>query len=235
MSDVQVKFKRGNTSTLNSTAVTDGLIYFNTENKRIYLDNGDERLEYKNVMTNYMNKETLEALIDRDNIEEICPSYNKVNNIIGNSYIGEDNIIDTIDALLEDKALFELAWENNNIKSLTSTTIVLPKTYAFLVIFCHNYSSTSNSFYGDNYKVCVNNTDFYLQALSTNEIYNPYVTTSSSAVASDITNARKVTINNNQITIEQNGNYNEGELIYQHDDAYNLPYKIIGMINTTTT
>lgn len=41
-----VLFKRGNTADMNDTAITDGLLYFNEENHKIYMDNGTERLQY---------------------------------------------------------------------------------------------------------------------------------------------------------------------------------------------
>lgn len=41
-----VLFKRGNTADMNDTAITDGLLYFNEENYKIYMDNGTERLQY---------------------------------------------------------------------------------------------------------------------------------------------------------------------------------------------
>ena len=41
-----VLFKRGDMATMNSTPVTDGLVYFNEENNRIYMDNGNTRYQY---------------------------------------------------------------------------------------------------------------------------------------------------------------------------------------------
>lgn len=41
-----VLFKRGNSADMADTAVTDGMLYFNEENHKIYMDNGTERLQY---------------------------------------------------------------------------------------------------------------------------------------------------------------------------------------------
>lgn len=41
-----VTFKRGTTSEMNNTPITDGMLYYNIENYKIYMDNGTERLQY---------------------------------------------------------------------------------------------------------------------------------------------------------------------------------------------
>lgn len=41
-----VSFNRGNTTKMNNTSYTDGMMFFNTSDKRIYLDDGGERLQY---------------------------------------------------------------------------------------------------------------------------------------------------------------------------------------------
>jgi len=41
-----VNFKRGDTATMNATAISDGLIFLNTENNKIYFDNGSTRLQF---------------------------------------------------------------------------------------------------------------------------------------------------------------------------------------------
>lgn len=41
-----VIFKRGDTATMNATAISDGLIFLNTEDTKIYFDNGSARLQY---------------------------------------------------------------------------------------------------------------------------------------------------------------------------------------------
>lgn len=41
-----VLFKRGSTSDMDDTNIQDGLLFFNTETYKIYMDNGTERLQY---------------------------------------------------------------------------------------------------------------------------------------------------------------------------------------------
>ena len=41
-----VLFKRGTTSDMNNTPITDGMLYFCTSDNRIYMDNGNTRLQY---------------------------------------------------------------------------------------------------------------------------------------------------------------------------------------------
>lgn len=41
-----VSFKRGATSQMNNTPITDGMLFYNTENHKIFMDNGSERLQY---------------------------------------------------------------------------------------------------------------------------------------------------------------------------------------------
>ena len=41
-----VNFKRGDTATMNATAISDGLIFLNTEDNKIYFDNGSTRLQF---------------------------------------------------------------------------------------------------------------------------------------------------------------------------------------------
>ena len=41
-----VSFKRGSTAQMNNTPVTDGMLFYNTENHKIFMDNGSERLQY---------------------------------------------------------------------------------------------------------------------------------------------------------------------------------------------
>jgi hypothetical protein len=41
-----VSFKRGTTSQMNNTPITDGMLFYNTENHKIFMDNGSERLQY---------------------------------------------------------------------------------------------------------------------------------------------------------------------------------------------
>jgi hypothetical protein len=41
-----VQFKRGNTTEMDNTPITDGMLYFNTTDSKIYMDNGNTRLQY---------------------------------------------------------------------------------------------------------------------------------------------------------------------------------------------
>lgn len=41
-----VSFKRGTTTQMNNTPITDGMLFYNTENHKIFMDNGSERLQY---------------------------------------------------------------------------------------------------------------------------------------------------------------------------------------------
>lgn len=41
-----VLFKRGDMATMNATTITDGMVFFNEENNRIYMDNGSTRYQY---------------------------------------------------------------------------------------------------------------------------------------------------------------------------------------------
>lgn len=41
-----VLFKRGDMATMNATPTTDGMVFFNEENNRIYMDNGNTRYQY---------------------------------------------------------------------------------------------------------------------------------------------------------------------------------------------
>ena len=41
-----ILFKRGNTADMNSTPITDGMLYFCTSDHKIYMDNGSTRLQY---------------------------------------------------------------------------------------------------------------------------------------------------------------------------------------------
>lgn len=41
-----VSFKRGDNAAMNNTPISDGLLYFNTEDNKIYMDNGSTRKQY---------------------------------------------------------------------------------------------------------------------------------------------------------------------------------------------
>lgn len=140
MSDVQVKFKRGNTSTLNSTAITDGMIYFNTQNKRIYMDNGVTRLEYANSMSNYMNKAHINSLVDKGSDTIVNPT--QMQNLIGNAYIGGDTIISAVNTLISGKALFKEVWEDTSHEPFDTKTITIDGIYPFYFILTGEWYAT---------------------------------------------------------------------------------------------
>lgn len=234
MSNVQVKFKRGNTSTLNSTPTTDGLIYFNTENNRIYMDNNSDRLEYKNDMSNILNKSGIQNLVKRDEIGDLCPTYNKIDNLIGNSYIG-DTIIDCTNDLISNKALFQLVWEttynSNGIPNeLESTVIMIEGSYPYYIIFYGNINWNSSTFTHTKYSLQLNNSVQYINNYSNNEIY--------SGLGNEF-ECRRVQINNSSrytnIQIDEYGVYTNGhyvEPVSADDSKILIPYKIIGIANT---
>ena len=140
MSDVQVKFKRGNTSTLNSTEITDGMIYFNTQNKRIYMDNGASRLEYANSMSNYMNKAHINSLVDKNS--DIIVKPQDMQNLIGNAYIGGDTIISALNTLSSGKALFKKVWEDTTHEPFDTKTITIDGIYPFYFILTGEWYAT---------------------------------------------------------------------------------------------
>ena len=41
-----ILFKRGTTTEMNNTPITDGMLYFCTSDYKIYMDNGSTRLQY---------------------------------------------------------------------------------------------------------------------------------------------------------------------------------------------
>ena len=234
MSNVQVKFKRGNTSTLNSTPTTDGLIYFNTENNRIYMDNNSDRLEYKNDTSNILNKLGIQNLVKRDEIGDLCPTYNKIDNLIGNSYIG-DTIINCTNNLISNKALFQLVWEttynSNGIPNeLESTVIMIEGDYPYYIIFYGDINWDSSTFTHTRYSLQLNNSIQYVNNYNNNEVYSG---------SSNEFECRRVQINNSSmytnIQIGEYGVYTNGhyvESVSADDSKILIPYKIIGIANT---
>lgn len=140
MSDVQVKFKRGNTSTLNSTDITDGMIYFNTQNKHIYMDNGNTRLEYANNMSNYINKSHINSLVDKGSDTIVNPT--QMQNLIGNAYIGGDTIINALDTLISGKALFKKVWEDTTHNPFDTKTVTIDGIYPFYFVLMGEWYAT---------------------------------------------------------------------------------------------
>lgn len=124
----EVQFKRGDTNTLNNTPTTDGLIYFNTEELAIYMDNGDDRLKYKTIKSltdrienNNMNVPTCQAcntiLIPYTQVKNTpinqtdghyIPTHSVLQNIIGNDSLSHGTIMNSIDYLKNHKTLFNL-------------------------------------------------------------------------------------------------------------------------------
>ena len=140
MSDVQVQFKRGNTSTLNSTTITDGMIYFNTQNKHIYMDNGGTRLEYANSMSNYINKAHINSLVDKGSDTIVNPT--QMQNLIGNAYIGGDTIISALNTLSSGKALFKKVWEDTTHNPFDTKTVTIDGIYPFYFILTGEWYAT---------------------------------------------------------------------------------------------
>ena len=124
----EVQFKRGDTNTLNNTPITDGLIYFNTEELAIYMDNGDDRLKYQTVKSltdrienNNMNVPTCQicnaTLIPYTQVKNTpinqtdghyIPTYSFVQNIVGNDSLSHGTVMDSVDYLKSHQTLFNL-------------------------------------------------------------------------------------------------------------------------------
>jgi hypothetical protein len=45
-----LSFRRGDTKKMDETPITDGMVFFNEENHRLYMDNGSERFQYGGTM-----------------------------------------------------------------------------------------------------------------------------------------------------------------------------------------
>lgn len=138
MSNVQVQFKRGDTSTLNNTPITDGMIYFNTENKHIYMDNGSDRLEYYDDMSNFINKPVIENLID-NNSPDVMRNQ-QMNAILGDrALINGRSILDSIDSLYSSNLIFETVWQDNSHEPYYEKTIRVNGVYQFFIISFGSY------------------------------------------------------------------------------------------------
>lgn len=250
MSDVQVKFKRGDTATLNSTSITDGLIYFNTENKRIYMDNDTDRLEYANDMSNFMQASTIESLVDKNSA--ILKNPQDITKVIGGSYIGDEAIIPTTEGLYNNKALFQLVWEDTDPQPCGEKTIVTNGIYPFYFILFGDFDFTngqflrnardsyidkvygmtivnSESMYGynsNNYAIVLNNTtvysDFgYIDTLSVNQNYGTNkVGTRRIQITADNEN-NTTTFNFGAFGVYYNGEWNHSGIINEYDSNTN--------------
>lgn len=224
MSNIQVQFKRGDTATLNNTPITDGMIYFNTDNKHIYMDNGStSRLEYHNDMSNFMDNTVISNLVPKSN--DVIKNPNVINRIIGDSYIGGISVLEAINNLNQNKALFETVWENPDPQPFTTKTITTQGIYNFYFILFGE--KTSDAIAEEEIDNCMilNNSIIFTQfgnAIS----HGRY-----------IKNVRKITVasdNDNNITtftFGQYGDYLDGEISSYDNDSQNnfIPHKIIGI------
>ena len=141
MSDVQVKFKRGNTATLNNTPITDGMIYFDTENKHIYMDNDETRIEYSNDMSNFMDKTIIENLVDKHDYNYLV-SPQKMNNVIGDFPI-EGDILSAISALkyISEAFVFKTVWQDDAHQPYYDKWIDIDDSYQFFIISFGSYET----------------------------------------------------------------------------------------------
>ena len=211
-----VSFKRGDTATLNSTPITDGMIYFNLENKHIYMDNGSDRLEYYNDMVSFMDNSDIEDLVHRESPLLVQPD--KMNRILGNSYIGGETILGAIDDLYEGKSLFKVVWEDDNPSAFDTKTITIDGTYAFFIILLDEHDV--------GYVLAQNNTVIY-------DHFGYYNIQSDLVDVRTITESRKISISSNStnttIVFGGYGIYKNGECA-SHSSIYkSVPYKIIGI------
>lgn len=243
MSDVQVKFKRGNTSTLNSTDITDGMIYFNTQNKHIYMDNGGTRLEYANNMSNYINKSHINSLVDKGSDTIVNPT--QMQNLIGNAYIGGDTIINALDTLISGKALFKKVWEDTTHNPFDTKTVTIDGIYPFYFILMGEWYATEWSLDPQTLQEIItetawtNNADIAYNTLNADLNYNMFQSDMSKfyhiVLNNDtcytlplmgdtkeiVSNARKIQIsantsaNTTTFTFGRFGTYYEGEFIHE--------------------
>ena len=225
MSNVQVQFKRGDTTTLNNTPITDGMIYFNTDNQHIYMDNGTtSRLEYYNNMSNFMDDTIISNLVSKTN--NMIKNPDVIDRIIGDSYIGDDvSIIEAVDDLQQNKALFQTIWENPNPQAFTTKTVITQGVYPFyLILFGKNLSGAIAQEEINNCIMLNNSTIFtYFGYPISNDIY---------------VYGRKITATSNSntttFTFGQYGSYINGIINDYNTDSQDnfIPYKIIGISNT---
>lgn len=230
MSDVQVKFKRGNTSTLNSTPITDGLIYFNTENKHIYMDNGISRLEYSNDMSNFMDKTTIANLVPKNS--DLIKNPKEIDRIIGDAYIGDTTILDAVDDLYQNKALFKVVWEDTDPQPFETKTITIDGIYPFYFIF-RGYMGTEPNvqFYKeDDYDIILNNNTVYTSdnGFGNSIAHNIVVDKVRKIQITSNTTTQKTTFTFNQYGTYKNGTWVQGDV----NTNLQIPFKIIGIINT---
>lgn len=237
MSNVHVQFKRGNTNTLNNTPITDGMIYFNIQNNHIYMDNGTTRLEYANDLSNFMNKNTIESLVNKSfsNAQSLM-KYSDVNRVIGNFDIGDTSIINAINVLYTAKSLFIPLWSDNTHLPFATKTIILDDVYPYYIIYYGSYEydedtetvswKQDSEYFEDlsNYSIALNDTVFYT---SIGEF-------DSNSIVDD---ARRVEIISNTSTNKTTfnfgayGRYINGTLDSSESESnnYKIPFSIVGI------
>lgn len=138
MPNVQVQFKRGDTNTLNNTPITNGMIYFDTQEGHIYMDNDSTRLEYANNMSHFMDKTVIDNLVDKNDTQNLV-SYAQISNIIGNTNIGNVSILSAINSLYNTKALFTALWSDNAHQPFDTKTVVIDNIYPYYIIGFGSY------------------------------------------------------------------------------------------------
>lgn len=147
-----VQFARGDTTKMNSTSITDGLLFFNTDTKDLYIDEGSTRIRLtentsKNL-TNTLTTSSSDVLNCQGYENYILPineiattisdamtssnphkgiTSNIITSLVGNTDISDigDNIAEAIQVLPQTKVLL---WENKDFamqSSFTAQTITI--------------------------------------------------------------------------------------------------------------
>lgn len=165
-----VLFQRGDTDKLNSLPRTDGLIYFNTDDKRIYVDNGTSRDIYggfppiidnlsdatdSNVLSasasaNLFPQKT--SIVDSNPLS-ITSSHTPLGCVGFKSVIGTTNIsgigngtvtgaIDNINTRFNNVGFTKL-WQNTGGDDITSISLPTSSNYNGIMIIAMKYASDS--------------------------------------------------------------------------------------------
>lgn len=244
MSNVQVQFKRGNTTTLNNTPYTDGMIYFNTENQRIYMDNESNRIEYANNMSNFMDKLDIDNIVNKslNNARYLVP-FSEMNAVIGNTNIGNNSIINTINTLYQNKTLFQEVWSDNAHMPFTSKSIITEGIYPFYIIFFGSYVSelvyNENTDSYEETLVWKQGSDifeelssYYHIVLNDNIVYTKNNIFDNNISIADVRRIQITSNASNNTTTFNFGNYGSyfnGQLINSSDTDKEIPIAIIGI------
>lgn len=243
MSNVQVQFKRGDTNTLNNTQPIDGMIYFNIENQHIYMYNGSNRLEYSNNMSNFMDKTTIANLADKSFNSTNLMRYDTVDNVIGNTNIGNVDALHAIDELYQNKSLFTPVWSNNTHQPFTSMSINTNGIYPFYIISFGSYvdvydeddpSVIIDTVWKQNDENFDSLSSYYIIALNDNVVYTKKGCFDGNNIVDD---ARRIQITsdsgNNTTTfiINRYGQYFNGSLVHAEssDNNKDIPIYIMGI------